>query len=95
MSQSAVNGTIQIDGFSTTASCYTPPANYTPPATPPALPATAKYHQTSLLSNGTVNTGIDGYLSQPFPCDNCYYVGPKTGQPNPITFKIPSTAGLV
>lgn len=94
MVQSAVAGTLQIDGFSSTATCYTPPAGYTPPATPPALPATAKYHPTSLLSDGTVNSGIAGYLTQPFPCDNCYYVGPKTGQPNPITFKLPSVTEL-
>lgn len=73
--------------------CFTPPVGYTPAATPPALPATAKYQTTSLLSNGTVNDGIAGYVSQPFPCDNCYYAGPKAGQANPIIFKIPSNAG--
>lgn len=73
-------------------SCFTPNPSYVPAATPPALPATAKYQSTSLLADGTVNVGIAGYLSQPFPCDNCYYVGPKAGQANPITFKIPTNA---
>ena len=40
-----------------------------------------------------MNDGIYGYVGQTFPCDNCYYVGPKVGQANPITFKIPSIAG--
>lgn len=94
MSQSAVAGTININGFSYSASCFTPPANYTPSPTPPALPATAKYQSKSLLADGTVNDGIYSYLGGTFPCDNCSYPTLKTGQTNPITFKIPSTAGL-
>lgn len=78
---------------SSASACFTPPTGYTPSATPPALPATAKYQSKSLLADGTVNDGIYGYAGQVFPCDNCYYSGPKANQTNPITFKIPLNAG--
>jgi hypothetical protein len=73
----------------------TAPQGYVASSTPPALPSTAKYHSTSLLANGTVNDAITSYYPPVFPCDNCYHLKLKDSQTSPITFRIPSNAGVV